>query len=162
MHWIAHCPWCSLMPNITKLNDHKAESGLFLFVFFLFAFSFFILFFPDLMEGRSRAAIGGARRQIWIIDHKSDIQFCFLFFFFLFFPPVSWKLDRTLVLVPPDATLSNMLQIGAEVVCVSVDIHKSQLSLTNILHQTISQLTFEKFPVLALACCVKNSQMSAL
>jgi len=103
------------------------------------------------MEVRSHAAIGGARRQIWIIDHKADCEFCFLFSFFLFFPPVSWKLDRTLLLVPPDATLSNMLQIGAEVVCVSVKIHKSQLSLTNILPQTIIELTFEKFPVQAPA-----------
>jgi len=45
-HWIARCPWCSLMPNITKLKDHKAESGLFSFVFFLFSFSFFIFFSP--------------------------------------------------------------------------------------------------------------------
>mmetsp|Transcript_8089 Transcript_8089/g.12835 ORF Transcript_8089/g.12835 Transcript_8089/m.12835 type:complete len:465 (+) Transcript_8089:12-1406(+) len=40
--------------------------------------------------------------------------------------PVSWKLDRTLLLVPPDATLSNMLQIGAEVVCVSAK-HRREL-----------------------------------
>ena len=33
--------------------------------------------------------------------------------------PVSWKLDRQLVLVPPDGTLSTMLCIGREVVCVS-------------------------------------------
>jgi adenylate kinase family enzyme len=33
--------------------------------------------------------------------------------------PVSWKLDRTLVLAAPDASLSNMVQIGSEVVCVS-------------------------------------------
>ena len=40
--------------------------------------------------------------------------------------PVSWKLDRTLVLAAPDASLSNVLQIGAEVVCVSAQ-HRREL-----------------------------------